>query len=346
MMFNKYTEEKQTLSIKTETPYFCEKYYNDDNKKCKPFYQKMIRDEIPEGVFRCPYGFSCYKCNGKIYSCLIITDHSDLKKVNIHLKTYKQQLKDFSNYSLSQIRAIINQIEVYEKKEKILRLTIHDLKNATKHFMDLADSVKQDESLSRKIEQDDELFSAIEGYSLIQYRLDYHDQLLNSGISQHVEKRHINFHKMIMKLSKLMKYRGNKKDVDIEFHGYTNNRFWCNRDMYLASFIFIENAIKYAEQYSTINISFKDEGRENTYIEIENTCGYISANEMENIYNDGFRGEQAQVNSKGSGLGLGLAKKICNRSGVELRTEFCKMGSTKGKFVVHLSVQRKFVENI
>lgn len=93
MMFNKYTEEKQTLSIKTETPYFCEKYYNDDNKKCKSFYQKMIRDEIPEGVFRCPYGFSCYKCNGKIYSCLIITDHSDLKKVNIHLKTYKQQLK-------------------------------------------------------------------------------------------------------------------------------------------------------------------------------------------------------------------------------------------------------------
>lgn len=345
MMFNKYTEEKPVLAINTETPYFCEKYYNDENKKCKKFYQNLIREESLDGVHLCPYGFSCYKCGNKIYSCLIISNHSDLKKVNIHLKAYKQQLKDFSNYTLSQIRAIINQTEAYEKKEKILRLTIHDLKNATKHFMDLADSVKQDESLSKKIEQDDELFSAIEGYSLIQYRLDYHDGLLNSGITQRIEKRHINFHKMIMKLSKLMKYRGSKKDVDIEFHGYTNNYFSCNRDMYLASFIFIENAIKYAEQYSKINIRFRDDRKELTYVEIENECRHISADEMNYIYNDGFRGEQAQCRSKGSGLGLGLAKKICERSGVELKTEFHEIDETKGKFIVSLLVRRELVEN-
>lgn len=334
------------MSINTETPYFCEKYYNDENKKCKKFYEELISSEEPDGLFQCPYGFSCYKCNGKIYSCLIISNHSDLKKVTIHLKSYKQQLKDFSNYTISQIRMIIAQIEAYEKKEKILRLTVHDLKNATKHFMDLADNVKQDESLSQKIEQDDELFSAIEGYSLIQYRLDYHDQLLNGGISQRIEKRHVNFHKMIMKLSKLMKYRGIKKDVKIEFHGYTNNYFLCNRDMYLAGFIFIENAIKYAEQFSTINVSFRDEGKENTYVEIENVCGYISANEMDYIYNDGFRGGQAQNSSKGSGLGLGLAKKICDQSGVELKTKFCEADSNSGKFIVYLTIRKGDVEKI
>lgn len=345
MMFNKYTEDKNGLIINTETPYFCEKYYQDEQKKCRKFYEKMILSDQPDGIYRCPYGFSCYKCNGKIYSCLIITNHSDLKKVSVHLNTYKQKLKDFSNYTMSQIRTIINQVEEYEKKDKILRQTVHDVKNATKHFMDLADSVKQDESLSKKIEQDDELFSAIEGYSLIQYRLDYHDQLLNSGLSQEIEKRHINFHKMIMKLSKLMKYRGIKKDVTIEFHGYTNNHFVCNRDMYLASFIFIENAIKYAEQYSTIYISFKDEGKEQTCVEIQNTCGYISATEMDYIYNDGFRGDQAQLNSKGSGLGLGLAKKICDRSGVELHTNFCTTNGSKGTFSVRLKIKRCQIEN-
>lgn len=175
--------------------------------------------------------------------------------------------------------------------------------------MDLADSVKQDEGLSKKIEQDDELFSAIEGYSLIQYRLDYHDELLNSGISQRTEKRHINFHKMIMKLSKLMKYRGSKKDVDIEFHGYTNNYFSCNRDMYLASFIFIENAIKYAEQYSVINVSFKDDRKELIYVEIENICGYISGDEMNYIYNDGFRGGASTVRIKRKWSWFGIGKK-------------------------------------
>ena len=260
--------------------------------------------------------------------------------------SYKQNIKDFSNYTINQLRTIIGDNEELEHKQKILRLTIHDLKNMAKHFMDLTESVKQDADLSKKIEQDDELFSAIEGYSLIQYRLDYHDQLLNNEGIYGNEKRNINFHKMIMKLSKLMQYRGHKKDVSIEFHGYTNNKFWCSRDMYLASFIFIENAIKYAEQFSTINIYFNDRGRNTTEVKIINTCKTISASEMKKIYNDGFRGGQAQVTSKGSGLGLGLAKKICERSGVKLMTDFHETDSNKGEFVVELNIQKEMVEKI
>lgn len=345
-MFNQYSIDKNDLIVSTEIPYFCEKYYYDENKRCKKYYEEIGKDVYSDGLYQCPYGFSCYKSNGRIYSCLIVGGHSDISKVNVHLKTYKQSLKDFTNYTISQLRAIIGYNAAIEHKQRILRLTIHDLKNATKHFMDLAESVKQDTELSKKIEEDDELFSAIEGYSLIQYRLDYHDQLLNNGVIYGYEKRHINFHKMIMKLSKLMQYRGRKKDVSIEFHGHTSNRFWCCRDMYLASFIFIENAIKYAEQYSIIDIFFDDKDRNKTEVKIVNICKNISAEEMEKIYNDGFRGGQAQATSKGSGLGLGLAKKICDRSGVQLITSFQETDLSVGKFVVDLNIQREIVENI
>ena len=67
---------------------------------------------------------------------------------------------------------------------------------------------------------------------------------------------------------------------------------------------------------------------------------------MKKIYNDGFRGEQAQATSKGSGLGLGLAKKICERSGVELMTKFNSITFSKGEFIVDLKVQREAVEKI
>ena len=345
-MFNHYSIEKKELIVSTEIPYFCEKFYSDKSKKCKKYYEEVSKDEHLDGLYKCPYGFSCYKSNNKIYSCLIVGGHSDLSKVNIHLKTYKQNLKDFTNYTINQLRMIIGYNENLERKQRILRLTIHDLKNATKHFMDLAESVKQSEDLSKKIEENDELFSAIEGYSLIQYRLDYHDQLLDNGVLYGNEKRNINFHKMIMKLSKLMQYRGRKKDVVIDFHGYTNNTFWCSRDMYLASFIFIENAIKYAEQFSSINIYFNDIERDVTEIKIVNICKNISADEMDKIYNDGFRGKQAQTTSKGSGLGLGLAKKICDRSGVNLITKFQEFDSKIGKFVVELTIQREMVERI
>lgn len=344
-MFNQYSIDKKKLIVSTEIPYFCEKYYNDEDKKCKKYYEKLAKDGCLDGFYQCPYGFSCYKCNETIYSCLIIVGHSDLPKVNIHLKNYKQKLNDFTNYTVSQFRTIIGCNAELERKQRILRLTIHDLKNATKHFMDLTESVKQDMDLSKKIEENEELFSAIEGYSLIKYRLDYHDQLMNSGVIYESEKGQINFHKMVMKLSKLMQYRGRKKDVSIEFHGHTNNRFLCSRDMYLASFIFVENAIKYAEQFSTINISFNDINDDKTEVKIVNTCKNISADEMGKIYNDGFRGGQAQVTSKGSGLGLGLAKKICDRSGVKLVTSFQDTNSNVGEFIVYLDIQRDIVEN-
>ena len=48
--------------------------------------------------------------------------------------------------------------------------------------------------------------------------------------------------------------------------------------------------------------------------------------------------------SKGSGLGLGLAKKICDRSGVVLKTEFREDDEKSGKFIVYLAVQKKEVE--
>lgn len=106
-MFNQYSIEKKALTISTEIPYFCEKYYCDETKKCRRYYEKMSREEYADGLYQCPYGFSCYKSNGRIYSCLIVVGHSDLSKVNVHLKTYKQNIKDFSNYTINQLRTII-----------------------------------------------------------------------------------------------------------------------------------------------------------------------------------------------------------------------------------------------
>ena len=45
-------------------------------------------------------------------------------------------------------------------------------------------------------------------------------------------------------------------------------------------------------------------------------------------------------------MGLGLAKKICERSGVELKTEFHENDSNKGEFVVDLYIQKDIVEKM
>lgn len=67
---------------------------------------------------------------------------------------------------------------------------------------------------------------------------------------------------------------------------------------------------------------------------------------MRKIYNDGFRGKQAQVTSKGSGLGLGLAKRICDRSGVNLQTLYESKNQNEGEFIVKLKVYKDDTEGI
>lgn len=113
-----------------------------------------------------------------------------------NFKRYKQDIRQFTQYSLSQIVRIVSEFEKLDHETQVRRLTIHDIKNATKHFIGLVEDVKSDEKVIKIAAANDKLFSSVEGYNLIQYRLAYHDKLLNYE-DYNVEMAYINFHQAI-----------------------------------------------------------------------------------------------------------------------------------------------------
>ena len=201
IMFNMYDREKESVQIKTEAPGFCQKFIYEGNKKCQNFYQALSSDGKKQGIYVCPYGLCAYKTKSATYTCLNIAGKADMTKLVPNMARYKQNPKQFTQYSLSQIVKIVDSFEKNSYEAQVRRLTIHDIKNAIKHFIDLVEDVKSDEIVKKMAESNDKLFSSVEGYSLIQYRLAYHDRLLNYE-GQDVDMAYINFHKVIKKLSK------------------------------------------------------------------------------------------------------------------------------------------------
>lgn len=333
MIFNTFNREKKIVEVVTETPYICQKNMEEKNKKCLNFYENLCATDKEQGVFGCPYGLCAIKTENAIYTCMNIVDKTDLTKLVPNLSRYKQKSKQFTQYSLSQVIKIIDAYERMNHETQVRRVTIHDIKNATKHFMDLVEEVKSDKEVVKIAESNDKLFSSVEGYSLIQYRLAYHDKLLGYEDNS-IDMAYINFHQAIKKLSMILMYRGLKKGVSIEFHGQFKRSFLANRELYLMYFILIENALKFALENTKVDIKFSTNEENELRIEICNECYMVDKEEEDNLFVSGYRGKSAMKITKGSGLGLALAKKIADASNVQLSCRYNSITDETGKFIM------------
>tara|TARA_R110002072_G_scaffold72354_1_gene172982 strand:+ start:856 stop:1557 length:702 start_codon:yes stop_codon:yes gene_type:complete len=106
-------------------------------------------------------------------------------------------------------------------------------------------------------------------------------------------------------------------------------------------YILIDNAIKYSHKDSEINIEMIDLGREIT-ISIENFGPEIFEDEKEKLVERGYRGSHADSsNIPGNGLGLSIAKDICesHNGSLEIKygnDEYNFNGRTYKKFIVSI----------
>lgn len=306
-MFNTYDKKRKQLEIKTEIPYFCEKYFQDSKKKCQKFYENI--NVSSPSLIQCPYGFSCLASSKDIYTSLIVQGNSNLSKVKTHLETYNQKINDFTCYSQSQLTKIINSKDDLEDTSDIYSQTVHDIKNANKSMIDLSEAIERNETIQEILHQHADLYSLVEGYNLIKYRLDYHDWALQS-IPYTKRCCSINLHKIITKLKFQLKYRALKKNITLQIEGYSYNNFHQHVSLFLGYFLLLENAIKYSLPYDIVTIKISDITSNETSIQIKNNCIALSNDEIPQLKTKGFRSKSAISSANGKGLGLNLADNI------------------------------------
>lgn len=349
---------------------FCKQHYCEG--KCKKFYEQLIKTD-KEGFYMCPYGLSVFLHN--LNNEIIIFNGFKCKEYINQLKAreltnknkeiaYNPILPEETIYSI--IQSSINEYNIKNtvgRKEEVISDVSHEVKKIIGQIKENSDNLlfildayedddiyKEDAKIDvsikdiRIIKQDlRNIFLAscmsISRFMLYDYERDPNNYLKGKPFDCCVFKKFDKTRKIF--------YNYQKKKVKVKIIGSSHKSINAYPSFEMVPVLLIENAIKYCDIKDEIIIKFV-EGTDNINVSIESYGPYIEKDEMNHIFEKGFRGKYAKKTCEGSGIGLFFVKKVCDLHNIEIsaisnekrRTDY--NGIKYAPFVVTLNIRNAY----
>lgn len=316
MNFVKFDLKEKTLVCRNENliPRVC-CHYLKNKDKCLKHYEK---NKNIVGFCECPYGFNTFFDKNNIYTCLIVKEEINSRLVE-NLKTKNQKLNDFSIFKKDQLKSILDETIDEKFKIQLYEDAFHDLGNITNLINSSRE--KMEECIkNQELHSDNEsLRNLLALCELIKYRLDITNDI-DVFKENDVKNPSVKLHKIFLKMVTMLTPTAKKKDCYFKLSQYQNNFFQLPREIYLAIYIIMENAIKYSVPESFVRILFDEKSPNETIVTVENKCNKIDEEDLEHLFERGYRGSNAT--SSGSGIGLSKAKQIFDKNKIIMSYEY------------------------
>ena len=321
------------LLIKVPEYCICKK-----NKKCERFYRDLF-EKGEEGLFICPYGFNTYVLNRNsnidIFTAFRIKDKYNKKKVDSKIN----KNDDNKIITYDELIDYINKFKEYEELQenyiylnKFINDTVHDIRKFNATIKTKGEIIinksnkksKKDSYINEKARSIWAMSSYISSRLNI-YNYLYSNQPMRSGIPYEY-----NFFKTFDKIRKCLKEEAAKKQITIEL---SCNVSCSNINAYdsieLLPFLIIDNAIKYTSKGEKIQISIT-ENKNEQIIKIQAIGAKIEKDEIDKIFIREYRGKNAKKYfNDGSGIGLYLAKEICEANNLSINIESISLNDSR-----------------
>ena len=144
-------------------------------------------------------------------------------------------------------------------------------------------------------------------------RMDAYAFMYNEALLATTEKSGHNIYHIFDKVKHCLKDKADERSVTIHIK---SNGECCELKAYdcldLLPFILLDNAIKYSDRKTHIQVDIKDTPASCIFL-VSSISPRLADGECERIFDRGFRGENARkVTDEGLGIGLYTAKKICD----------------------------------
>lgn len=311
---------------------FCQR--NCIQGKCKAFYDKIKSEPFSSGFLTCPYGMSVYvsALNKQIFCSMRERDSYSKKLsqiINDARKPYNPVLAAEQLLVLIQASQIITTgKKELEEKSAVVESVSHEVKKLNGQIMEHSDLalnlLKSDEegplspeNMSRIYE---ELRSVFLSSSMIASRYALFDYEKNPDALKKGKQVETSIHKTFYKLSKIFRnYR--KRNVSINLSGSTFRHIKAYDSFDLIPLLLIENATKYSYLTSPVEIVFIETSSSEVEVSIKSYSPYCSKEDLERIFEKGFRGKNAIKTAGGNGLGLFFVKLICDIHNINIEVE-------------------------
>lgn len=303
-------------------PQYCKKKKND---KCEKFYEKIFC--LEEGLYTCPYGFNAYVCRYKD-NIDIFTGFRVEKKYNNKKADGKIVREDINRvisydqmeYYIDKYKNYIELSDNHEYLQKFIENIVHDIRKFNANIKTKGTLIVNKSKSKSKVQSYARNIWAMSSY--ISTRLDIYNYLYLEQSFKIGELYEFNFYKTFDKIRMCFTEEAKKKNMSINIHcNGTCDDIKAYSSIELLPFLIIDNALKYTSQGENINISVYQTLNEQI-IKIEAIGAKIEENELENIFDRRYRGKNSKKYcNDGSGIGLYLAKKICDAN--NLKIEIC-----------------------
>ncbi len=335
-----------------EVPKHCKKM----NPKCEEFYRKIA---TIDGIHTCPCGYSSGVFKGKIFTCIKISKYYNRNSI----KRYEEPLNN-PVLTESQVYKIIqqesaNETIVAESKTFLekTKLILHDARQMNAEIKYKSDSLNDHinrivKESKRKISCDEALDAALKIWhnsNMILNMYSMIDVFLNPASVSYGAKSKCNVFNKFFKVKKIMDNKAKEKDIEIVMHNYLDN---TNIEVYQSfdqvPFIILDNAIKYSEPNSRIEITFEKKGQI-IYVQTVSVGPLVRDDELKKIFENEYRGQYAiKATTQGSGIGLYLAKTICDVCGLKIYANsvpLTPLGKYTNRAYFKIIVEGSAVEN-
>ena len=144
-------------------------------------------------------------------------------------------------------------------------------------------------------------------------------------------KELVQVYKKVDKVVRCFKPLSERKNIHLDIDGESYSSSLGPNVFEIVPYVIIDNAKKYSPHYGSVEVKVADD-HSNIHVTISSLGPHIASDEMERIYQKGFRGLVAQErDTNGSGVGLFLAKQIINHFHGHIST-------TVSEFAVETSV--------
>lgn len=340
---------------------YCKK--NCNSGKCKRFYDEISL--VNHNKFlTCPYGMSVYisHYDNNIHWFIGLRekqtyDRSKAARINKEESIYNPVLSTAQLLEIIEV-SLKNEKEtkVLEEKQASIDSISHEVKKLNAQIKDRSDVIIQsfgsEEQKTLSPSEFQEVVEKIKTIFVCSSMINARFALLNYEKNPVTLKQgsafDCNIYKKFDKNRIIFSnYLGRKVPINLVGTSYRCIKAYPSFDM--IPLLLIDNAVKYSYKGCSVEIRF--ECIENTLnVEVSSFSPYCSQNDIEHIFEKGYRGKNAIRVSDGSGIGLFFVKMVCDlhNIGISILSDSTKLiehdGVAYAPFTVQLLFKNTFLQ--
>jgi K+-sensing histidine kinase KdpD len=208
------------------------------------------------------------------------------------------------------------------KTKEILNSTLHEVRRFSGLITKFCEKISRDTINQQNLNQT--ALSALYTAGMISSRLAYTDMELNPKAIENQTPIRSGIYKKFDKAKRILSEEARNKVLNINLIGESRTEIDTLPIFELLPFVILENAIKYSPKNQTVEVLFENNvGKQQVIIKSQGPN--VTENELPRIFEKGFRGDSTN-SMPGDGLGLFLAKRVCDFHGISIYAEIRNRG--------------------